>query len=98
MTPGKILAPAYTTAISETLSQMPLNLMLLGADTCDNVSDILGLIQGRGADCLHAVNEDANFEPSVVLSRRNYLFKGTSRGTSRKVAEVTCATPLNFNR
>ena len=40
MTSKKILAPPYTTTISETLSQKPLNQTLLRADICENVSDI----------------------------------------------------------
>ena len=92
MTLRKILALPYTTAISETLSQMPLNQTLLRADTCDNVSDILGFI--RGVDYLDVVSE-THLESPVVLSRPNYPLKQTPRETFSKFQRRRSAALLN---
>src|SRR5258708_39482361 len=97
MTSRKILAQPYTTAISETLSQMPLNQMLLRADTCDNVSDILGLTRGGGVDYLHVVH-GTRLEPPVVLSRPNHSLQQTPRETISKFQQCRGAALLNSSR
>ena len=86
----------YTRAISETLSQMPLNQTLLRADISDNVSDIPVEYQPSGS-----FSRVVNFEKGRGewwLSRPNNSSQGTSRGPAGKVGGVTRATPLNSNR
>jgi hypothetical protein len=87
MTSQKILTAAYTRAISETFSRMPLNQTLLRADIRENVSDIPDGYQGRGI-----FSGGARFGQGCGewwLSRANNSLEGTSREQARKVGAVS---------
>ena len=96
-TAPKKLVLGYTRAISETLSQMPLNNKHAFERTPAITFQISRLRAGAwavlGAKASSSIRRDEWW-----LSRPNNSLEGTSREPSRKVGEAACATPLNFNR
>src|SRR5438045_1672418 len=97
MTSTKISAPAYTRAISETLSQMPLNNKHAFERTSAITFQISPLRTGLSALCAAMAYPSLDDDLSI-LSRPNYSLEGTSRELAGKVGEAVSATPLNSNR